>query len=173
MSIFCIENSICARNWPGIGIMRQIQYSLTASRYLNGKHFDPSTFQHLVVNHYPSKGFLSLKKQTEKMGQIYASRFNAFTILRFYDFTLAGSVCIFRIHSYRRICIHSFAKQINWEFLCYTPTNILCIMNGLWSIITFTYKYEKVVTFPLSNIILSQIHISCQLLFHRPWLSHP
>ena len=79
------ENSICARNWPGIGIMRQIQYSLTASRYLNGKHFDPSTFQHLVVNHYLSIGFLSLKKQTEKMGQIYASRFNAFTILRLQD----------------------------------------------------------------------------------------
>ena len=65
--------------------MRQIQYSLTASRYLNGKHFDPSTFQHLVVNHYLSIGFLSLKKQTEKMGQIYASRFNAFTILRLQD----------------------------------------------------------------------------------------
>ena len=60
--------------------MRQIQYSLTASRYLNGKHFDPSTFQHLVVNHYLSIGFLSLKKQTEKMGQIYA-----FTILRWQD----------------------------------------------------------------------------------------
>ena len=68
--------------------MRQIQYSLTASRYLNGKHFDPSTFQHLVVNHYPSIGFLSLKKQMEKMGQIYALRFNAFTILRFYAFTI-------------------------------------------------------------------------------------
>ena len=60
--------------------MRQIQYSLTASCYLNGKHFDPSTFQHLVVNHYPSIGFLSLKKQTEKMGHICA-----FTILRLQD----------------------------------------------------------------------------------------
>ena len=44
---------MCARNWPEIGIMRQIQYPSTAAHYLNERYFNLSDsnipFQHLIV----------------------------------------------------------------------------------------------------------------------------